>query len=156
MRERLLREAGLPETIALRLAQLLTVDQLTDYSGISWRRAQAGALAFALEWSSRALEAGWRPNELFGLHPVAPSARYDCKGLAWVLNDRWCVVAIDKDLAAIRTGTGATLNYRRQKPKLMGSPAKNTSSTGDGSISQNSEGSRVLHQDSPTGAKVQT
>jgi hypothetical protein len=141
--------------IAKRLANLLTVDQFTDYSGIAWRRAQAGALAFALEWGSRALEAGWRPNELFGLHPVAPSARYDCKGLAWVLNDRWRVVAIEKDLAAIRTDTGSTLSYHRQKPGLLGDPAKNSSPIRDDPISKNSEGSCMHDLDPQPGAKEQ-
>jgi hypothetical protein len=27
---------------------------------------------------------GWRPDELFGLHPVVPMARFDCKGMLWM------------------------------------------------------------------------
>jgi hypothetical protein len=121
MRDRLQKQATLPELLAVRLARLFTADQHADYSGISWRRAQAGALAFALEWGLRALEAKWRPIELFGLHPAAPAARYDCKGLAWLLNDRWRVTSINDDCAVITTITGATLTYRRKKVSEIGS-----------------------------------
>ena len=31
---------------------------------------------------------GWRPDELFGLHPDAPMGRYDRMGLIWMLKGK--------------------------------------------------------------------
>ena len=50
--------------------------------------------------------------DLFGVHPTASVARMDAKGLVPLLMGR-PVVALAGDSAAIRTGSGGALTYRR-------------------------------------------
>ena len=68
----------------------------------------------------------WTAEELFGSHepPSRPHpsydrlARYDAKGLVWVLEGR-AVVAMTEATAAIETTTGTIINYRKfNKPGL--------------------------------------
>jgi hypothetical protein len=40
---------------------------------------------FLDQWGREAERLGWAAEELFGLHPDAPIARYDRMGLLWML-----------------------------------------------------------------------
>jgi hypothetical protein len=51
---------------------------------------------------------------LFGLHPVAPLARYEAMGLVWILRGRE-VVGIDAAGISIASPSGARLTFRRTK-----------------------------------------
>jgi hypothetical protein len=52
------------------------------------RLFERDADTFLRAWGSKALELGWTGEELFGLDPVAPMARYDGMGLIWLLKGR--------------------------------------------------------------------
>jgi hypothetical protein len=73
------------------------------------RRFLADAESFLDTWADPANQMGWTAEDLFGLHPLAPVARYDRMGLIWTLKGER-VVAL--------TATGARLSggltiYRR-------------------------------------------
>jgi hypothetical protein len=50
-----------------------------------WHQFVNDAGIFLDQWAHKAERLGWRPDELFGLHPDAPMARYDRRGLIWLL-----------------------------------------------------------------------
>lgn len=64
-------------------------------------------------WGAEAIHCGWSTLDAFGCHPGAPTARFDCMGLAMLLN-RCEVVAIDRDGADVVTVTGALQRFRRR------------------------------------------
>lgn len=74
-----------------------------------WRQAQADAHRFVRNWGDQAAALGWRPDELFGLHPLAPLARYDAMGLLWLLGGRR-VMDISESAATLENG----LRFRRR------------------------------------------
>jgi len=94
-----------------RLAQLADAPAPAGYSPHRWLDAVVGAVAFSEEWAEVALQFGWSPLDLFGLHPVAPAARLDCKGLAWMLERRARVVDLTADAATIQTRSGGLLRF---------------------------------------------
>jgi hypothetical protein len=50
-----------------------------------WHQFIKDAGIFMDQWGCEAEQLGWRAEELFGLHPDAPMARYDRMGLCWLL-----------------------------------------------------------------------
>jgi hypothetical protein len=54
-------------------------------------------------WGAEAERLGWAPEELFGLDPRAPMARYDRMGLIWMLHGE-SVVALDEKQAKLFGG----------------------------------------------------
>jgi hypothetical protein len=70
---------------------------------------------FLAEWGREAARLGWTEEDVFGLHPLAPNARYDCMGLVPMLHGRK-VVSLVADRATISTPSGGTLTYYRQRP----------------------------------------
>jgi hypothetical protein len=76
----------LPRAIAEVLARLETMQPPEGFTPSWWEQIINGAAIFADRWGARALELGWEPIELFGIHPVAPAARHDCRGLAFMLD----------------------------------------------------------------------
>jgi hypothetical protein len=78
-----------------------------------WACAVADAEGFLAAWGDQAEALGWRADELFGLDPVAPFARYDTMGLIWFLQG--CpVVALTHTSATIRMPTGNHLRFFRR------------------------------------------
>lgn len=61
-----------------------------------WRQACDDASRFLRRWGDLALALEWTPEELFGLHPTAPLARYDAMGLTWLLGGRRIVSLTDR------------------------------------------------------------
>ena len=51
-----------------------------------WHQFINDAGLFLDHWGRQAEALGWRPEELFGLDPDAPMARYDRMGLIWMLH----------------------------------------------------------------------
>jgi hypothetical protein len=80
-----------------------------------WQMAVEDARGFLWQWAEQSEALGWTPDDLFGLHPTAPLARYDAMGLVWLLRGTK-VVAITATAATIRTATGGTLTFYR-KPR---------------------------------------
>jgi len=105
-------DGGLPREIAEGLANLDTMPPPNGFTPSRWEQTINGAAIFADRWGARALELGWQPIELFGIHPVAPAARHDCLGLAFML-DGGEVVDIDATKATILKPNGIKQSYYR-------------------------------------------
>jgi hypothetical protein len=78
-----------------------------------WREAVEDGRRFLGQWDEQAEALGWTAEDLFGLHPTAPLARYDSMGLVWLLRGKK-VVALTATAATIRTATGGTLSFYRK------------------------------------------
>ncbi len=77
-----------------------------------WREALKDGRRLLETWGSQAANLGWTANDLFGLHPIAPLARYDAMGLLWLLHGR-PVVSLTATEATIQASSGATLSFQR-------------------------------------------
>jgi hypothetical protein len=83
-----------------------------------WHQAVVDGEAFLARWSEQVEWLGWTAEQLFGLHPTAPLARYDQMGLVWLLRGR-TVVALTEKAAAIQTISGGTTSfYKFHRPAL--------------------------------------
>jgi hypothetical protein len=61
--------------VALRALDARCPDRVEDCE--RWRQAVTDGGTFLAKWGEQALALGWTVDDLFGLHPVAPLARYD-------------------------------------------------------------------------------
>jgi hypothetical protein len=77
-----------------------------------WRQAVTDARRFLTAWGGLATGLGWTADDLFGLHPIAPLARYEVMGLIWTLRGRE-VVGLDARAAQIRATSGGLLTFTR-------------------------------------------
>lgn len=68
-----------------------------------WLQARRDARQFLHSWGERAYVEGWKPGDLFGLHPTAPLARYDHMGLLWILRG---IEIIELDALKARLANG--------------------------------------------------
>lgn len=73
-----------------------------------WQQFVNDAGLFLDLWGKQAAALAWTPDDLFGMDPAAPLARYDRLGLLWLLQGR-AVRLIDANSATIAGG----LVYRR-------------------------------------------
>ena len=73
------------------------------------------ARRFLAEWGAEAARLGWSAEDLFGVHPLAPEARYDVMGIVPLIRGNE-VIAISKHRATIRTPGGGLLTYYRYRP----------------------------------------
>jgi hypothetical protein len=73
-----------------------------------WLHACTDANIFLREWGKKSEELGWKADDLFGLHPLAPLARYDAIGLVWLLHGQK-VYQLTAGEAVLENG----LRYRR-------------------------------------------
>jgi hypothetical protein len=108
----MLDDAGVPRAWIEPFARLLCSGPPSDFAPARWQRVADGALTFADQWAAEAYRLGWTAEDVFGLHPFAPAARHDCKGIAWLL-DRGRVVVIDTAGADIVTEGGAKQRFYR-------------------------------------------
>jgi hypothetical protein len=69
--------------------------------------------AFFARWSGTETLTSWSDAELLGVHPRAPTARYDALGLLLLVRGGE-VVELEKDQATIRSKGGARLIYRKR------------------------------------------
>ena len=99
-----------------------------DYVDLErWRQCLDDALEFLATWGRQADSLGWTPRDLFGLNrpPAEPHpsyqrlSRYDETGLLWLLQGRF-VIALTETTAAIQTGGGAPIIYRKYNKPPMG------------------------------------
>lgn len=109
-------DAGLPRAWAESFARILCSPPPGDFADHPDRRQSIldGALRFADAWGAEAHWQGWTVEEVFGLHPTHPAARYDRRGLAWLLADGARVVAIDENGADIVNARGVASRYYRR------------------------------------------
>lgn len=87
------------------LAKLLVENPLSDTH--RWAQARRDAIDFLAIWGEQAAELGWTAQELFGLDPVAPLARYDVMGLIWLLGGKKVT-----ELTKVSAKIGSTRFYR--------------------------------------------
>jgi hypothetical protein len=74
-----------------------------------WHQFINDAGLFLDRWGRQAEAFGWRADELFGLHPDAPMARYDRMGLIWMLRGE---TVLDISETAARLSGGLAI-YRK-------------------------------------------
>jgi hypothetical protein len=106
-------DAGVPT--ATPFAEAPTALQALQPQGVDefrWREALNDGRRFLETWGSQAANFGWTSDDLFGLHPTAPLARYDAMGLVWLLRGR-TVERLTATEAAIRASAGTTFSFRR-------------------------------------------
>jgi len=74
-----------------------------------WHQFINDAGIFLDQWGCEAERLGWGAEELYGLHPDAPMARYDRMGLIWMLRGETVIDIIE---TAARLSDGLAF-YRR-------------------------------------------
>lgn len=94
------------------VAELKRHDPLSEFSANRWQTLIDDARIFLTSWGETAHSLGWNDLDLFGVYPLAPTARYDLIGLILLLRGD-VVVALTDRLATIRRPSGACLNYHR-------------------------------------------
>ncbi len=104
---------GVPEEWVQGVADLLVMPPHQDWHENDWRTLQDDARRFLKEWAGQAHHLGWTALDLFGVHPTAPAARFDCMGLVPLLRGR-AVSALTKDSAAIKAASGGSLTFRKR------------------------------------------
>jgi hypothetical protein len=106
-------DRGTPRTWAEGFAALCTMAPPTGFSPARWQRIVDAAGNFIdKKWAARAIECGWSDLDVFGCDPDRPDARFDCMGLALLL-DHFEITGIDEHGAdLVATQTGARQRYR--------------------------------------------
>jgi hypothetical protein len=77
-----------------------------------WRQLGEDAVRFLDRWGSEAGRLGWTTLDLFGVHPIVPTARYDAMGLVPLIRGREVISITDRS-ASTRGSSGACLSYVR-------------------------------------------
>lgn len=73
-----------------------------------WSELVADTESFLVTWGKTADRLGWTTLDLFGVHPIAPTARFDVMGLIPILRGRSVCVLTEKT-ATIECKSGARL-----------------------------------------------
>ena len=94
-------------------ARLEIAAPLPDFSESWWRAIVKDGGRLLEEWAPEAARLGWQATELFGVHPLAPAARFDAMGLVLIISGGE-VVSIDERSATIRSPGGQLLVYMRR------------------------------------------
>jgi hypothetical protein len=101
---------GVPEAYAKAFADV-QANTSADVPRKRWDQFINDAGLFLDQWGAAAEHLGWSVDELFGLHPIAPMARYDRMGLLWLLRGEQVIELTDK-LALL---SGGLTFYRRHE-----------------------------------------
>ncbi len=104
---------GVPEAWVQGVCDLLAMPPHPAWKEDDWHTLQEDALRFLQKWAGQARRLGWEALDLFGVHPTAPTARFDCMGLVPLLRGR-AVLALTDDSAAIKTASGGSLTFRQR------------------------------------------
>jgi hypothetical protein len=78
-----------------------------------WSQFVRDTRRFLAEWGAETARLGWSAEDIFGVHPLAPEARYDVMGIALLIRSNE-VVAIRG--ATIRTPGWGHMTYYRHRP----------------------------------------
>jgi hypothetical protein len=108
-------ETAVPSEWIEGLTQLEASAKLAGMVPLERLRLVEDARRFLADWGTKAAQLGWTTEDVFGLHRLAPNARYDAMGLVPLLHGRK-VVSIAANRATIRTPSGGTLTYYRHPP----------------------------------------
>src|SRR5690349_10417318 len=84
------------------VAKLSQMDPPPGFSPTDWASSVEIAKMVAREWTARAYDCGWLTADLFGLHPIAPAARRDMMGLAFVLRPGEKILSLEETGAIIQ------------------------------------------------------
>jgi hypothetical protein len=84
-----------------------------DFSYDGWRTVVNDGGRFLDQWADEAARLGWQAADVFGVHPIAPSARFDAMGLVPIIRGG-DVTAINERSATIRSPGGQFLIYMRR------------------------------------------
>ncbi len=104
---------GVPEEWVQGVCDLMVMPPHADWKEGDWHTLQEDALRFLQKWAGQARRLGWEALDLFGVHPTAPTARFDCMGLVPLLRGR-AVLALTDDSAAIKAASGGSLTFRKR------------------------------------------
>lgn len=105
----------LPDYIVAGLARLKVCGPLWIMTAERWAIIIETANRVAMEHGATALRLGWRDVDLFGLHPKAPGARHDCRGLAFSVDQVDRIASLDADVAKIEKSNGTVLRFYRRR-----------------------------------------
>ena len=106
--------AGVPREWAEGFARLDMASPPRGLDQRRWRTLIDDGGRFLDQWGAEAARLGWSALDVFGVHPVAPNARYDAMGLVLLINGGE-VISIKSDRATIRArGSGSLLTYLRR------------------------------------------
>jgi hypothetical protein len=94
------------------LDRLRSMTPPESFGAETWYRLLIDAEAFFQRWDEAAKLLGWTDEDLLGVHPKAPAARFDAMGLMLILRGGE-VVELYSRYARIRTQGGSLLVYRK-------------------------------------------
>jgi hypothetical protein len=78
-----------------------------------WDEIVENVHRLAAVWDAQARRLGWRELDLYGLHPAAPKARYDARGLFVTVSPTDRIIAIADAAATIEKVNGSIVRYYR-------------------------------------------
>lgn len=104
-------EAEVPREWAEGFATLQTAQPPVSISEARWQQIIDDAGRFLDGWATKASALEWTTLDVFGVHPSAPEARHDGKGLVLLIAGGE-VLAITAETARLRRGHGLQ-TYRR-------------------------------------------
>ena len=108
--------ASVPRAWAEGLASLDLAAPPAGFTPALWQQVVEDGARFLDRWGSEAAELGWSALDVFGVHPVVPTSRFDAMGLVPLIRGGE-VVAIAAERATICTPHGGQLTYlRRPRP----------------------------------------
>jgi hypothetical protein len=105
---------GVPRDWAEGFARLDLALPAPGFSEARWRLLIDDGGRFLDRWASDAAQLGWQAGDVFGIHPTAPTCRFDHMGLVSNIAGGE-VVALNKRSATIRSPGGSHLVYLRRQ-----------------------------------------
>lgn len=103
--------AGLPDEWRSGREQLPFMLPPHGFTPARWRTGVIWARKIGSEHGPAAFAMGWAAEDLFGLCTIAPSARYDEMGLAFLLQKACRIASLNSDRAVIRHASGSVSTY---------------------------------------------
>lgn len=103
---------GVPRDWAEGFAQLCTMPRPAAYTQKRWEQILNDGGLFLDRWKTQVIALGWRPVDVFGVCPDAPTWRYDRMGVVALLEGRR-VFAITSNAVKISGNGGTTLTFFR-------------------------------------------
>jgi hypothetical protein len=94
------------------LEQLRSMAPLESFGAEAWRQLLLDAETFFQRWSAPAKLLGWSDEDLLGVHPCAPAARFDAMGLLLLIRGGE-VIELQDQCVRIRSQGGSLLVYRK-------------------------------------------
>jgi hypothetical protein len=105
--------AGVARDWADRFARLDLAAPPNGFSPKHWRLIIDDGGRFLDRWAGEAAALGWQAADVFGVHPGAPSMRFDEMGLVPLINGGEVVSITDRG-ASVKTTGGSLLTYTRR------------------------------------------